>query len=288
MRWRAGARSGDVEDRRGESARPRGFGVGPRLGLGGLLLLLVLSVVLKQDFFTLLESVPGAAGPGTDPAAPARTATPGEEKLVDFVDFVVSDVQDTWTSEFQALGRPYERAKLVLFTDAVRSGCGFAETAMGPFYCPADNKVYVDLGFYQELRSRFGAPGDFAQAYVIAHEVGHHVQHLLGLEQQLREAQQRSPAEAAPLSVRFELQADCLAGVWAHSTQQRNLLDAGDVEEGLAAAAAVGDDRIQRQATGVVNPETWTHGSSRQRVRWFRTGFERGRVDVCDTFASAD
>jgi len=288
MRWQAGDRGGDVEDRRGESPRPRGFGVGPRLGLGGLLLLLVLSVVLKQDFFTLLESVPGAAGPDAEPAAPARDATPEEEKLVDFVGFVVSDVQDTWTSEFQALGRPYERAKLVLFTDAVRSGCGFAETAMGPFYCPADNKVYVDLGFYQELRSRFGAPGDFAQAYVIAHELGHHVQHLLGLEQQLREAQQRSPAQTAPLSVRFELQADCLAGVWAHSTQQRNLLEAGDVEEGLAAAAAVGDDRIQRQATGNFNPETWTHGSSRQRVQWFRTGFERGRVDVCDTFASAD
>lgn len=289
MRWRPGDPSGDVEDRRGESAGRGGFGAGPRLGLGGLLLLLVLSVVFKQDFFTLLESVPGAAGPGADPgSAGTRASSPEEEKLAQFVDFVVGDVQDTWTSEFQALGRPYERAKLVLFTDAVRSGCGFAEGAMGPFYCPADNKVYIDLGFYQELRSRFGAPGDFAQAYVIAHEVGHHVQHLLGLEERLRDAQQRRPGEAAPLSVRFELQADCLAGVWAHSTEQRNLLEAGDVEEGMAAAAAVGDDRIQKQATGRVNPETWTHGSSSQRMQWFRSGFERGRIDVCDTFASAD
>jgi predicted metalloprotease len=253
-----------------------------------MLILLVLSVVFKQDFFTLLQTVqdPGAAGVGyTDEAGP-RPTSPEEEQLVDFVGFVVKDAQDVWTAQFQQLGRQYERAKLVLFTDATRSGCGFAEAAMGPFYCPADGKVYIDLGFYRELKSRFGAPGDFAQAYVIAHEVGHHVQTLLGLERRMAEARERRPDQVNELSVRFELQADCLAGVWAHSTEQRNLLEQGDVEEGLAAAAAVGDDRIQKQAGAAVNPETWTHGSSQQRAQWFTTGYRSGRVDQCDPFAS--
>ena len=202
-----------------------------------------------------------------------------------FVSFVIDDVQNTWTREFRELGREYVRAKLVLFTDATRSGCGFAESAMGPFYCPGDAKVYIDLGFYRQLRQRFGAPGDFAQAYVIAHEVGHHVQSLLGTESKMRDAQRRMPRRANELSVRLELQADCYAGVWGHSTEQRKLLEAGDVDEGLAAAAAVGDDRIQRQSGRGVNPETWTHGSSKQRVQWFRRGFETGRVQDCDTFA---
>jgi predicted metalloprotease len=199
------------------------------------------------------------------------------------VSFVLDDVQETWTREFQASGQSYPRAKLVLFTDAVRSGCGFAEGAMGPFYCPADQKVYIDLGFYKELRSRFGAPGDFAQAYVIAHEVGHHVQNVLGLEERMRAAQARDPGQVKALSVRFELQADCMAGVWAHSTRQRDILEAGDVEEALGAAAAVGDDRIQEQATGRVNPETWTHGSSQQRMQWFNAGLQKGRVQECQT-----
>jgi hypothetical protein len=168
----------------------------------------------------------------------------------------------------------------------VRSGCGYAEAAMGPFYCPPDQKVYIDLGFYRELKSRFGAPGDFAQAYVLAHEIGHHIQHLLGIEQKVRQMQEQRPDQAGQLSVRLELQADCLAGVWGHSTHQRNLLETGDIEEGLGAAAAVGDDRIQQQATGRVNPERWTHGSSAQRAAWFKKGLASGNVDDCNTFTS--
>jgi predicted metalloprotease len=259
------------------------------MGLGGLLLLLVLSVVFKQDFFSLLQTVqdPGAGGPGYVDGGAPQAPSPEEEPLVDFVDFIVKDAQDVWTAEFQQLGQAYQRAKLVLFTDSTRSGCGYAAAAMGPFYCPADGKVYIDLGFYRELKSRFGAPGDFAQAYVIAHEIGHHVQTLLGLEQRLSEERARRPNDANALSVRFELQADCLAGVWAHSTQQRDLLERGDVEEGLSAAAAVGDDRIQKQSGAAVNPETWTHGSSSQRVAWFTTGFRSGQLRSCDTFAAA-
>jgi hypothetical protein len=284
MRWERGERGPDLEDRRGSPARR----VGVPFGLGGLVLLFVLSVVFKQDFFSLLQTVqdPGAAGPGSATDGAPYQSSPEEEQLVDFVNFVVKDAQDVWTLAFQRLGRQYERAKLVLFTDATQSGCGYAAAAMGPFYCPADGKVYIDLGFYRELKSRFGAPGDFAQAYVIAHEVGHHVQTLLGLERTLSEARERRPNDANELSVRFELQADCLAGVWANSTQQRQLLEQGDVEEGLAAAAAVGDDRIQKQSGAGVNPETWTHGSSGQRVTWFTTGFRSGSLESCDTFSA--
>ena len=222
MRWERGERGPDLEDRRGSPARR----VGVPFGLGGLVLLFVLSVVFKQDFFSLLQTVqdPGAAGPGSATDGAPYQSSPEEEQLVDFVNFVVKDAQDVWTLAFQQLGRPYERAKLVLFTDATQSGCGYAAAAMGPFYCPADAKVYIDLGFYRELKSRFGAPGDFAQAYVIAHEVGHHVQTLLGLERTLNEARERRPNDANELSVRFELQADCLAGVWANSTEQRQIL----------------------------------------------------------------
>jgi len=212
--------------------------------------------------------------------------SPEEQKLADFAGFVLGDVQDTWTQIFSKSGAQYQHAKLVLFREGFQSGCGFAQTAMGPFYCPADQKVYVDLGFYDELRQRFGAAGDFAQAYVIAHEVGHHVQNLLGISDKVQRAQQANPDQANAYSVRLELQADCLAGVWAHSTQQRNILDPGDVDEALNAAAAVGDDRIQKQATGRVNQESWTHGSAQQRSQWFRTGFDSGSVDSCDTFAS--
>jgi predicted metalloprotease len=279
MRWEDRGRSADVEDRRGR----RGFGGGGlRLGLGGFLVLAVLSIVFKQNFFALLDT----GGGGVDVPTASAPASPEEEKLVHFVSFVLDDVQGTWTREFQAMGRSYERSRLVLFTDSTNSGCGYAQAAMGPFYCPADQKVYIDLGFYHELRRRFGAPGDFAQAYVLAHEVGHHVQGLLGLETQLRSAQERNPGQANALSVRFELQADCLAGVWAHSTQQRDILEAGDVEEALGAAAAVGDDRIQKQSSGGVNPETWTHGSASQRMEWFNTGLQNGRIQSCDTFSS--
>jgi hypothetical protein len=290
VRWTRGERSQDIEDRRGETpARGPGLRVGGGIGLGGAIILLVLSLVFGQNFFALLEGggdLPGTPGGGAG-GGPPRRASPAEEQAADFMSFVLDDVQNTWAREFTAMGREYERAKLVLFTDAVRSGCGPAESATGPFYCPADGKVYIDLGFYDELKSRFGAPGDFAQAYVLAHEIGHHVQHLLGIGDQVRESQQARPARAAALSVRLELQADCLAGVWAHSTRERRLLEEGDVEEALGAAAAVGDDRIQKQAGGRVSPETFTHGSARQRAGWFRRGLESGRVQACDTFRTA-
>ncbi|HEX5529394.1 MAG TPA: neutral zinc metallopeptidase [Methylomirabilota bacterium] len=290
MRWTRGERSQDIEDRRGESPSGggAGFRVGGGIGLGGALILLVLSLVFGQNFFALLDGGDVSPGPGGGTAsAPPRTASPAEEQRADFVSFVLDDVQNTWTREFQRMRRDYERARLVLFTDGTRSGCGFAEAAAGPFYCPEDRKVYIDLGFYDDLRSRFGAPGDFAQAYVLAHEIGHHVQHLLGVTDRVRAGQGRRPASANALSVRLELQADCLAGVWAHSTGERRLLEEGDVEEALAAASAVGDDRIQRQAGGRVSPETWTHGSAGQRAGWFRRGLETGRVEGCDTFRTA-
>jgi predicted metalloprotease len=247
--------------------------------------LVVLSLLFGQNFFATLEEAGGPPPPG--PTAPARDRPADEEELVDFISFVLDDVQDHWTRAFASMGREYQRARLVLFTDAVRSECGFAEAAMGPFYCPVDGKVYIDLGFYRELRQRFAAPGDFAQAYVIAHEVGHHVQNLLGISAKVRAMQERRPDAANALSVLLELQADCLAGVWSHSTAERDLLDRGDVEEGLGAAAAVGDDRIQSRTSGQVHPERWTHGSAQQRVTWFTRGLQRGRLQDCDTFAGA-
>jgi len=254
------------------------------MGIGGFIVLLLLSFIFKKDFFALVGGGAPAGTPATQ-GAPV-SASPEEENLVQFVSFVLDDAQDTWTKIFADAGRPYQRARLALFRDAVRSGCGYAEAAMGPFYCPPDNEVYIDLAFYEELRSRFGADGDFAQAYVITHEIGHHVQNQLGISDQVRQAQQENPGSANELSVRLELQADCFAGIWAHSTQQKNILDPGDVEEALTGAAAVGDDRIQQQTSGEVRPESWTHGSSEQRMRWFRTGLETGDLKSCDTFAA--
>ena len=289
MRWTRGDRSSDIEDRRGEGGG--GFGglrVGGGIGIGGAVILLVLSLVFGQNFFALLGDGDVTPGPGGGaPSAPPRKASPAEEELADFVSFVLDDVQKTWTEQFRQMRREYEPTRLVLFTDATRSGCGTADAAAGPFYCPEDRKVYIDLGFYKELKTRFGAPGDFAQAYVLAHEIGHHVQHLLGLTDQVRANQERNPSRANALSVRLELQADCLAGIWAHSTNERRLLEQGDVEEALGAASAVGDDRIQRQAGGRVSPETWTHGSARQRAGWFRRGLDSGRIDDCNTFRTA-
>ena len=246
------------------------------LGLGGLVILAVLSLVTGQNFF---DSVPegGTVAPASGPA----TANPEEDPLVNFVSFVLDDSQDTWT---QLLGGRYERAKLVVFTDATESGCGFAQSATGPFYCPADRKVYIDLGFYRELKQRFGADGDFAQAYVLTHEIGHHVQTLLGTEQRMRQAAQSRPDRRNELSVRLELQADCYAGIWGHSTSQRNILEQGDVEEGLKAAAAIGDDRIARMSGTRIAPERFTHGSSAQRVEWFKRGLTSGSLEACDTF----
>jgi predicted metalloprotease len=281
MRWTPGGRSSDLEDRRGSGG---GFGGGGmRIGLGGAAVLLVLSLIFKQNFFALV----GADGQGSEATASGPVATtPEEEKRVDFVSFVLDDAQATWERIFRERGQTYQHAKLVLFRDAIQSACGFAEAATGPFYCPGDGRVYIDLGFYDELQQRFGAPGDFAQAYVLAHELGHHVQRLLGTEAKVREEQRRQPDRANQLSVKLELQADCYAGVWGHETAQRQILEAGDVEEGLAAAAAVGDDRIQRRSGQAVHPEAFTHGTSEQRTSWFRRGFQSGRPEDCDTFNS--
>jgi predicted metalloprotease len=287
MRWRPGGVSSDIEDRRGEDAGDGGRrGPGLRVGLGGVLVLLVLSVVTGRNFLSLLDTGSGGYVDDTQsgPASAPYQSTPAEDQLVQFVSFVLDDAQATWPQLLQPKGVQYRHAKLVLFTDSVRSGCGYAEAAMGPFYCPLDEKVYIDLGFYRELKQRFGASGDFAQAYVITHEIGHHVQNILGLSDKVRDAQQRHPDQANTLSVRLELQADCLAGVWGHSTAQRNILESGDVEDALGAASAIGDDRIQKGAGARVNPETWTHGSSRQRVAWFKRGLESGRIEDCNTF----
>ena len=281
MRWTSGGRSDNLEDRRGEGG---GFGGLPRVGLGGIVVLLVLSLIFKRDLLTPFLSSGGAGQPNPEATAEENAA---EEPEVQFVSFVLDDAQATWTRILPTMGKQYQPAKLVLFRDAINSACGFAQAATGPFYCPLEQRVYIDLGFYQELRTRFGAPGDFAQAYVLAHEIGHHVQELLGTGEQVRRAQQEHPEQANELSVRLELQADCYAGVWGNSTEQRQLLDPGDVEEGIKAAGAVGDDRIQRMSTGRVNPDGFTHGTSEQRVAWFRRGYESGRADVCNTFASS-
>jgi predicted metalloprotease len=259
-----------------------------KLGIGGFLLLLVLSLLFKKNLFTLLDTGTGtgaAVGEGTTGPGEPPPTSPEEEKLIHFVSFVLDDAQQFWQEELGRQGVAYSKAKLDVFTDAVSSGCGGASSQTGPFYCPADRKVYIDLGFYRELDSRFGAPGDFAQAYVIAHELGHHVQHLLGIDEKVRSAQQADPRRENELSIRLELQADCYAGLWGHSTSRRDLLEGGDVEEGLGAAAAVGDDRIQKMATGTVQPEKWTHGSSEMRTVWFRRGFDSGRFDSCDPFS---
>ena len=283
MRWTLGRRSQDLEDRRGESGGGGGlppFG-GMRLGIGGVIVLVVLSLVFKRDFLGLLGG--GGGTPSGEPSA-SVSSSPEEEHLADFVSFVLDDAQKVWEHTLPQQGVEYRRAKLVLFRDQIQSACGFAQAASGPFYCPGDEKVYIDLGFYDELRRRFGAPGDFAQAYVLAHEIGHHVQKLLGTEQRMRDAQRRRPELANQLSVRLELQADCYAGIWANSTARRDILDKGDVEEGLTAAASVGDDRIQRMGGGAVHPEAFTHGSSEERSHWFNTGFTSGRIESCDTF----
>lgn len=286
MRWTPGGRSGDIEDRRGSGGFRGGGGGGMRLGLGGMLLLFVLSVVFKQDFVSMFLGGGGGSPMGVEQSEGGPvSSSPEEEKRVEFVSFVLDDAQNTWQQIFPQMGQQYQRAKLVLFRDAVQSACGSAESASGPFYCPGDEKVYIDLSFYDELANRFGAAGEFAQAYVLAHEIGHHVQRRLGIESKVRQLQQRNPQAANQLSVRLELQADCLAGIWGHSTSQRNILEEGDVEAGLRAAAAIGDDRIQRMAGRTVSPESFTHGSSAQRVEWFKRGLSTGKVSACDSFS---
>jgi predicted metalloprotease len=230
----------------------------------------------------------GSGGTGPAPAGPSAGApvqqSPEEARQVEFISDVLDDVQNTWTTAFQQEGIRYDRAKLVLFRDMTQTACGLGQAASGPFYCPADGKVYLDLGFFDELHRRFGAPGDFAQAYVIAHEIGHHVQNLVGTSSRVQEAMQSDRRNANEYSVRLELQADCYAGVWGHAAQQRNLLEPGDVEEGLGAAASVGDDRLQQMSGRAVNPESFTHGSAEQRMEWFQRGFRSGNLRDCETF----
>ena len=295
MRWRKTSGSGGVEDiggggggRRGGPSIPGGVGG----GLGGLG---VVGVIIA-----LLVTFLGGGGAGFDPGAGLDQLSPTPEAtgagiedgpdpdadLKAFLRFVVTDIQDSWATAFQETGQAYEPTKLLLFTGGVSTGCGQASAASGPFYCPADRYVYLDLGFFRELRDRFGAPGDFAQAYVIAHEFGHHVQNLLGILPEVSRQQQENPGEANELSVKLELQADCLAGVWAHSAYKENLLEEGDLEEGLRAASAVGDDSIQQQAGGLVRPETFTHGTADQRRNWFLQGFQEGQAASCNTFTA--
>ena len=283
MRWSPGNQSEDIEDRRDEGGGG-GFQLGGlHIGIGGALILLVLSVVFKTNIFALLGGGTGDTGTTTSQPDPSRDLA--EQPLVQFVSFVLDDTQNTWTQLLpQQEGIPYRHAKLVLFRDYTQSGCGGAESATGPFYCPEDEKVYIDLAFFDELSQRFGAPGQFAQAYVLAHELGHHIQKLTGIEGKVHQLQESDSREANPLSVKLELQADCLAGVWAHSTQQRGLLEKGDVESALGAASAVGDDHIQKMATGHVSPESFTHGSSQQRMYWFNAGLDNGTIAACNTF----
>lgn len=288
MRWTPGGVSEDIEDRRDDSGGGGGgFGGGGfggfHVGLGGMLVLLVLSAVFRRDLFT--PFLGGGSSPTsnvTQPMDPDRKAA--EQPMVQFVSFVLDDVQKTWSDALPKYGAQYHHAKLVLFHDSIDSACGGAEAATGPFYCPGDEKVYIDLGFFRELQDRFGAPGQFAQAYVLAHEIGHHVQKIIGIEAKVSAARQQNPSQANRLSVSTELQADCFAGVWGHSTEQRNIVDQNDVEQGLHAAAAIGDDRLQKMATGRVMPERFTHGSSAQRTEWFKKGLDTGDVRACNTF----
>ena len=278
MLWENGRRSENVEDR-------RGIGVGGIAGGGvGVVVIALIAMFFGVDPRVILQEVgQGQAPSGQQQAVPVD---PAQDKLKDFVSVVLADTEDTWGEIFQKGGAHYERPKLVLFTGAVRSACGTAQSAVGPFYCPGDHKVYIDLDFYKMLEQRFGAPGEFAKAYVVAHEIGHHVQNLLGISAKAHAAMERSTRERAnQLSVRQELQADCYAGIWAnHANRSRHILQAGDVESGLNAAAAIGDDRLQKQSPGYVSPESFTHGSSAQRVQWFRRGLESGELSACDTF----
>ncbi|MGZ3513858.1 MAG: KPN_02809 family neutral zinc metallopeptidase [Thermodesulfobacteriota bacterium] len=282
MRWRDGRESDNVEDRRGMSIS-RGAKIGGLSGLG-LVAVVLIGMLLGIDPTVLLQGGPEIQTPSVSVQRSSRPGVNDDQRK--FVAVVLAETEDVWQEAFQKRGRTYQAPTLVLFSRAVESACGMAGSAVGPFYCPSDHKVYLDLSFFEELRTRFGASGDFAQAYVIAHEVGHHVQNLLGITQKVNELQARvSPSERNKLSVRVELQADCFAGVWARQADQsRQILEAGDIEEGLNAASAIGDDRIQRRTQGYVVPDAFTHGSSAQRVRWFRLGLESGNLQSCDTF----
>lgn len=285
MRWKSGRKSSNVEDQRERRASG-----GKKAGGIGVLLLALVAMYFGVDPSVILEQ---ATPTSMSTGAPQGSSFPGpagraDDPLAEFVAVVLGDTEDVWNQLFQQGGKNYQEPTLVLFTDAVNSACGYADAAVGPFYCPADQKVYIDLGFYRDLKERHQAPGDFAQAYVIAHEIGHHVQNLLGISEQVQSRRgQVSKEEANQLSVRLELQADCLAGIWAHHAQRaRQILEEGDIEEALNAASAIGDDRLQRQARGYVTPESFTHGSSKQRVEWFKRGIQTGELAQCNTFGN--
>ncbi len=285
MRWGGQRESGNIEDRRGMGP-VRGAGI----GLGGIVLVLAVSFMTGTNPLQILNMLNGIEEVTAPPAAQTEGPTgPPSDKLGRFASVVLADTEDTWKALLPKVGHRYEEPRLVLFTGAVRSACGTASAAVGPFYCPVDRKVYLDLSFFNELSHRLGAPGDFAQAYVIAHEIGHHVQNLLGVADKVTRLQHRaSTVDANALSVRMELQADCLAGVWGyHARQSRNLIEPGDFEAGLRAAAAIGDDRLQKTGQGYVQPESWTHGSSEQRRTWLRRGLQSGDPATCDTFANS-
>jgi predicted metalloprotease len=273
MRWTPGGRSRNIDDLRGRRGFGGGLPIGRGMGLGGTILVLILALLFGGDIFS------GGGGSGIPTTATEQQGsieeTPEEARMVEFVSFVLDDAQRVWADILPKYGGQYRDARLVLFRDYVQSGCGTGQSAMGPFYCPLDERVYLDLGFFAALHERFGAPGDFAQAYVIAHEIGHHVQNVTGTASEVRQMQSARPSQANALSVRLELQADCYAGIWGNSTSQRQILERGDVEEGLNAAAAIGDDRIQSQSGGGVSPESFTHGSSAQRTEWFKRGMNR-------------
>jgi predicted metalloprotease len=304
MRWGDFRRSDNVEDRTGgmpEGGGGGGFGFGGmRLGGGAMIILVIVGMLFGINPFEMLgmmggdggsvqappqQSAPPGYGPQTQPS-PASPATGTAAVNMDFSRAILGDTEDVWGALFKAMGKRYEPPKLVLYRGGTRSACGRAQAAVGPFYCPADQDLYLDTTFFTELKDRFRAPGEFAQAYVIAHELGHHVQHILGTDAQVRRAEQNDPSAANQYSVRLELQADCFAGVWANSTKQRDKLDPGDIEEGINAAASVGDDRILARSGRRVNADNFTHGSSQQRVSWFRKGFESGDPRACDTFGS--
>jgi predicted metalloprotease len=283
--------SDNLEDRRGSGGGGGGLRLGGgRMGIGTIAIALVASYFLGINPMTVLSMLSGGGGmPAIEQSAPAAHKPPADDQMARFVSKVLASTEDTWNEVFRANGRQYKEPKLVLFTGVTPTACGTGQSAMGPFYCPGDQKVYIDLAFYRELKERFKAPGEFAQAYVIAHEVGHHVQNLLGIADKVHSAQQRaSKTEANALSVRMELQADCLAGVWGKRTDtMKGVLEPGDLEAALTAASAIGDDRLQQQSQGRIVPESFTHGSSAQRMRWFKAGFETGDMNQCNTFKAA-
>ncbi|MEP7120764.1 MAG: neutral zinc metallopeptidase [Byssovorax sp.] len=274
----------NIEDRRGQGGGGGGSGGGIKLGFGGMVIVGILSLVFRRNLFS---TIGGGQDGSASPAADSQRDPASEERAKKVAVFAFNDSQKLWASETPQEHVAYRPAKMVLFWDGTRSGCGDADAQVGPFYCPTDEKVYLDLGFFNELATKFGSPGEFAQAYVVAHEVGHHVQKVLGIEGKMRQLQSRSPERKNELSERLELQADCFAGIWGHSTNSRHLLDPGDMDAGLRAAASIGDDKLQKQAGGSVRPERFTHGTSEQRKRWLTRGLTTGKIEDCDTFAAA-